>query len=43
MRADLDLWLDEASSSIESIIAEGAEKAMTRYNRRARGLNEEAK
>ncbi|MCX6613839.1 MAG: aminoacyl-tRNA hydrolase [Acidobacteria bacterium] len=43
MRADLDLWLDEASSSIESIIAEGAEKAMTRFNRRAQGSKEEEK
>ena len=41
MRADLDLWLDEASSSIETIIAEGVEKAMTRFNRRAQGSKEE--
>jgi PTH1 family peptidyl-tRNA hydrolase len=32
-----------SAEAVESIIAEGAEKAMTRYNRRAQGLNEEAK
>lgn len=41
MRADVDLWLDEASSAIETILAEGVEKAMTRFNRRAQGLKEE--
>lgn len=43
MRADVDLWLDEASSGIETILAEGAEKAMTSFNRRAQGLIEEEK
>jgi len=41
MRADLDLWLNEASECLETIIAEGAEKAMTKFNRRAPGLKEE--
>lgn len=43
MRADVDLWLDEASSGIETILAEGAEKAMTSFNRRAQGPIEEEK
>lgn len=43
MRADVDLWLDEASSGIETILAEGAEKAMTSFNRRAQGSIEEEK
>jgi len=37
----LDELLDYASQAVESIIAEGVEKAMTKYNRRAQGLNEE--
>ncbi|MFN9299988.1 MAG: aminoacyl-tRNA hydrolase, partial [Acidobacteriota bacterium] len=32
MRAQVGVWLDEASSGLEAIIAEGAEKAMTRFN-----------
>ena len=43
MRADVVLWLDEASSGIETILAEGAEKAMTSFNRRAQGSIEEEK
>lgn len=41
MRAQVGVWLDEASSGLEAIIAEGAEKAMTRFNRRAQGSREE--
>ena len=40
---DLDELLDFASQAVESIIAEGVEKAMTRFNRRARGSNIEEK
>jgi PTH1 family peptidyl-tRNA hydrolase len=32
-----------AAEAVESILAEGAEKAMTRFNRRAQGSNEEDK
>lgn len=35
--ADLAEWLDYSSDAVESILAEGADQAMTRYNRRARG------
>ena len=38
---ELDELLDHASAAVESIIAEGVEKAMTRLNRRARGLKQE--
>ena len=38
---DVDELLDHASRAVESIIAEGVEKSMTKYNRRARGLNKE--
>lgn len=41
MRAQVGIWLDEASLGVETIIAEGAEKAMTRFNRRAQGSKEE--
>mgnify|MGYP000361131899 CR=1 FL=1 len=40
---DVEELISYSAEAVESIIAEGAEKAMTRYNRRARGLNEEAK
>ena len=40
-RKELDELLDMASQAVESIIAEGVEKAMATYNRRARGLAEE--
>ncbi len=38
---ELEEVVDRARSAVESIIAEGVEKAMTRFNRRAGGLNEE--
>ncbi len=38
---DLDELLDHASRAVESIIAEGVEKSMTKFNRRARGLIKE--
>ena len=38
---DVDELLDLACRAAESIIAEGVEKAMTKYNRRAQGLNTE--
>ena len=34
---DLDELLDYASRAVESVIAEGVEKSMTKFNRRARG------
>ncbi|MCZ2150441.1 MAG: aminoacyl-tRNA hydrolase [Bryobacterales bacterium] len=40
-REQLDALLDYASQAVESIISEGVEKAMTRFNRRAQGINEE--
>jgi PTH1 family peptidyl-tRNA hydrolase len=39
-RKELDELLDYASQAVESIIAEGVEKAMTRFNRRAPGSGE---
>jgi peptidyl-tRNA hydrolase, PTH1 family len=38
---ELDELLDYASQAVESIIAEGVEKSMAKFNRRAQGLNEE--
>ena len=38
---ELDELLDYASEAVESIIAEGVEKSMTKFNRRAQGSNEE--
>ena len=38
---ELDELLDHAARAVESIIAEGVEKSMTKYNRRAQGLNKE--
>jgi len=38
---DLDELLDHAAAATESILAEGVEKAMTKFNRRARGLTQE--
>ncbi len=38
---DLDELLDHTAAAVESIIAEGVEKSMTKFNRRARGLNKE--
>jgi len=40
-RQELDEILDYASQAVESIIAEGVEKSMAKFNRRAPGLNEE--
>ncbi|MDX2151871.1 MAG: aminoacyl-tRNA hydrolase [Bryobacteraceae bacterium] len=37
---ELDELLDAAALAVESILAEGVEKAMTRCNRRAQGSNE---
>ncbi len=41
-KEELDELLDYASQAVESIIADGAEKAMTKFNRRAGGLSEES-
>ncbi len=38
---ELDELLDFTSQAVESTIAEGVEKAMTRFNRRARGVKQE--
>ena len=38
---ELDETVDRSREAVESIIAEGVEKAMTRFNRRAQGLNQE--
>jgi len=38
---DVEELLSYTAEAIESILAEGVEKAMTKFNRRARGLNEE--
>jgi PTH1 family peptidyl-tRNA hydrolase len=38
---ELDGFIGYAADAVRAIIAEGVEKAMTRYNRRAPGLNEE--
>ena len=40
-RKELDELVGYAADAVGSIIAEGVEKAMTRYNRRAPGLNKE--
>ena len=40
-REELDELLDYAAQAVESIIAEGVEKSMAKFNRRAPGLNEE--
>ena len=40
-KEELDELLDHASQAVESIIAEGVEKSMAKFNRRAPGLNEE--
>ena len=40
-RKELDELLDYAAQAVESIIAEGVEKSMAKFNRRAPGLNEE--
>jgi len=40
-RKEVEETVDRAREAVESIIAEGVEKAMTKFNRRAQGLNEE--
>ncbi len=40
-KQELDELLDYASQAVESIIAEGVEKSMAKFNRRAQGLSEE--
>jgi len=40
-KQELDELLDYTSDAVESIIAEGVEKSMAKYNRRAPGLKEE--
>ena len=41
MWKELDEMLDHAADAIESILAEGVEKSMAKYNRRAQGSTEE--
>jgi PTH1 family peptidyl-tRNA hydrolase len=38
---ELEEFVDFAADAVRSIIAEGVEKAMTKFNRRAPGLNKE--
>jgi PTH1 family peptidyl-tRNA hydrolase len=40
-KEELDELLDYAAQAVESIIAEGVEKSMTKFNRRAPGSDEE--
>ncbi len=40
-RKELEEFVDYTAGAVRSIIAEGVEKAMTRFNRRAPGLNTE--
>ena len=40
-RKELEEIVDRGRAAVESIIAEGVEKAMTIFNRRAQGLNTE--
>jgi PTH1 family peptidyl-tRNA hydrolase len=40
-KQELDELLDYASEAVESIIAEGVEKSMAKFNRRAQGINED--
>ena len=40
-KKELDEMLDYAPRAVESIIAEGVEKSMTKFNRRAQGLKQE--
>lgn len=39
--SELDEMLDHAADAIESVLAEGVEKTMAKYNRRAQGSTEE--
>ena len=38
---ELDELLDYGAQAVESIFAEGVEKAMTKFNRRAQGITKE--
>jgi hypothetical protein len=38
---DVEEMVAEASAAVESIIADGVEKSMTMFNRRAGGLKQE--
>jgi hypothetical protein len=40
-RKELDEFTGYAADAVRSIIAEGVEKAMTKFNRRAQGLHPE--
>ena len=40
-RKEMDEFIDYTADAVRSIIAEGVEKAMTKFNRRAPGLNTE--
>jgi len=42
LKKELEQLVADGADAVVSIIAEGVEKAMTKYNRRAQGLNEEA-
>jgi len=42
LRKELEQLVADGADAVVSIIAEGVEKAMTKFNRRAPGLNEEA-
>jgi PTH1 family peptidyl-tRNA hydrolase len=42
LRKELELLVADGADAVVSIIAEGVEKAMTKFNRRAPGSNEEA-
>ena len=42
LKKGLEQLVADGADAVVSIIAEGVEKAMTKYNRRAQGLNEEA-
>ena len=41
MRAEVEEMVSYTADAVETIVAEGAHKAMTKFNRRARGMNEE--
>jgi PTH1 family peptidyl-tRNA hydrolase len=38
---DVEEMVERGCAAVETIIAEGVEKSMTKFNRRAPGLNEE--
>jgi PTH1 family peptidyl-tRNA hydrolase len=41
MRDEVEEMVSYTADAVETILAEGAHKAMTKFNRRARGINEE--